>query len=57
MTMRKIDYAYGRLEYEAPTVADIINSMSNWQRSQWARAGYPQKDISDVLPFAVKRKG
>lgn len=24
-----------------PTVADLVNSMTNWQRNQWMRAGQP----------------
>lgn len=59
MTMRTVDYTAGRWEYEAPTFGDIVDSMSNWQRSQWARAGYPGlrfKVINDALPFAVKHR-
>lgn len=31
-----------------------VNRLTNWQRNQWARAGYPglrQADADKVLPF------
>jgi hypothetical protein len=54
MTTRKLNYIFD--EYRALTFGDYVNTMSNWQRSQWARAGYPglaHKVLNEVLPFAV----
>ncbi len=38
----------------------IVNSMSNWQRKRWAKAGYPglrQKDIKPLEKYvAIERK-
>ena len=34
----------------------LLNRMSNWQRNQWARAGYPQ-DIKVMEAFADKKHG
>ncbi len=34
----------------------LVNTMCNWDRNQWARAGYPglrQKDIKPVRKFAA----
>lgn len=41
--------------------ARAVNGMTNWQRNQWARAGYP-KGLSEIRHFAalarsVKRDG
>ena len=30
---------------------ELVNSMSNWQRKQWARAGYPHK-LPQLKKFA-----
>lgn len=30
---------------------DVIKTMTNWQRSQWGRAGYPQ-DMKEIKRFA-----
>jgi hypothetical protein len=35
--------------------AQIVEKMTNWERTQWARAGYPglhNKDIDALLPHA-----
>lgn len=34
----------------------IIQRLTNWQRSQWARAGYPQKTLADIQAFAEMRR-
>ena len=33
----------------------IVNRMTNWQRSQWARAGYP-KTIASVDRYAAAKR-
>lgn len=33
----------------------IVNTMTNWERNRWARAGYPglrEKDVQAVYPYA-----
>lgn len=55
--LRRLDYYLD--EYRATEFADVINSMTNWQRSQWARAGYPglaHKVTIEVLPYALKQR-
>lgn len=34
----------------------LINRLTNWQRSQWARAGYPRKVPEDIEPFTQMQK-
>lgn len=34
----------------------LVSHMVNWQRHQWARAGYPKK-VSDLRRFAKLTKG
>lgn len=47
----------------------IVNSLTNWQRTKWAKAGYPgaarppqhklgaaPEDIEKLRPFSVLRK-
>ncbi len=34
---------------------DLVNKMTNHERNQWARAGYPglqRKEVKKLLPFA-----
>lgn len=40
--------------FRAPTAnrQRLVNQLTNWQRNQWARAGYPQ----DLRPFLTKTK-
>ncbi len=48
----------------------LVNSMTNWQRNQWAKAGYPgaarppshrlgkaEEDIEKLRPFLKARSG
>jgi hypothetical protein len=40
---------------------ELVESMSNWQRSQWARAGYlglsrSNYDAAKIRPFTVRTK-
>lgn len=40
----------------------VVNRLTNWQRSQWAQAGYPglsqptRRDSDKVLPFTDMKK-
>ena len=43
-----------RLEHSEIQI--MVNKMTNWQRNQWARAGYPKKWSSDILPFLITKK-
>lgn len=31
--------------------AELVNKLTNWQRNQWARAGYPER-LEDLKKFA-----
>lgn len=33
-----------------------INKMSNWQRNQWARAGYPKDRIDEFVAMERRRE-
>lgn len=38
----------------------LVGSMTNWQRNQWARAGYPggrEENVVKIEPFLALRKG
>lgn len=37
-----------------PEALPIINQMTNWQRNQWARSGYPADEAA--LKAALRRK-
>ena len=50
-----------RLSYAAGQVELAVDSLTNWQRSQWARAGYPggrfgDRDIKKIEGFLGMRK-
>ena len=34
----------------------IIAKMTNWQRNQWARAGYPTKNLIDFLTLTKETR-
>lgn len=39
---------------------DIVAKLTNWQRNQWAKAGYPglrRKDVSKVELYLEKKHG
>jgi hypothetical protein len=41
------------------TFAAVVNAMTNWQRTQWARAGYPglqMKEMEKALPFIERAR-
>jgi hypothetical protein len=41
------------------TFKEIVNRLSNWQRNQWARDGYPglrHEDVRLLDPYITKKK-
>lgn len=54
---REKHYRTIRRRLNLETRSSLVNSMTNWQRSQFARAGYP-REISKVSMFArlLRRK-
>jgi len=44
---------------QATPFSRVVNGMTNWQRNQWARHGYPglsKKEIHLVLPYLSARE-
>jgi hypothetical protein len=39
-----------------PTMNQLVNLLTNWQRNQWARAGYPQ-DVKIIRKFTKLARG
>lgn len=42
------------------TFKEIVNRLSNWQRNQWARDGYPglrKENVDQILPYMDKKHG
>jgi hypothetical protein len=41
------------------TFKDIVNKLTNWQRNQWARDGYPglhKEEIKKIIGYIYKIK-
>ncbi len=41
------------------TFREAVEKLTNWQRNQWARDGYPglhKEDIDRILPYTTRAK-
>lgn len=46
MRKRKLNTPFRNLKRRSEADQSLVNRLTNWQRSQWARAGYPESDAA-----------